>query len=266
MDTEEFKKDAEFWYTCVSNGWTSPDILTVDEETSRDSFFFENGSLRADISTSAISPSDLTAQTPGADLEAVLVNPSLGYFNSTGINHCWMVPVTSEHPELAVRFFDWVYSSQEIHDLLLYGIEGVHWQKEETTLTYGDVTSNCISRNFDADGNYLYNIDFWALGNMNYKRYSANDFPSTMNCDMHILYGDQPELEGAALGFVFDTSNVETEWVNIQAEITASIYPIKYGIVSYEEGFADMRARMTAAGIDKVVEEYQSQLNTFLGK
>ena len=45
-----------------------------------------------------------------------------------------------------------------------------------------------------------------------------------------------------------------------------SIYPINLGLVSYEEGYEDALSRMKAAGIDKVVEEYQRQVNEYLGK
>lgn len=267
IDTDEFRKDAEFWHTCYVNGWTDPDILTLSDYVGREAQFTDqNGSVRADINTSAITREELEANVPGADLEAILLRPELGYFNATGLNHCWLVPVTAEHPELAVRFFDWLYTSQENHDLLVYGVEGKHWVETDESISYGDVTRKCIEVIRDEVGNPLYSSDFWALGNLNYKRYTTSNLSSMMNTDMHINYGDLPEIEGAALGFVFDPTNVETEWVNIQAEIASSIYPIKYGIVAYEDGFEDMRARFTAAGIDKVVEEYQRQLNVFLGK
>ena len=38
-----------------------------------------------------------------------------------------------------------------------------------------------------------------------------------------------------AAGFIFDSSNVTSELTNLQTEIISSIYPIKVGMVSYED-------------------------------
>ena len=73
-------------------------------------------------------------------------------------------------------------------------------------------------------------------------------------------------INSVVLNFVFDPSNVADEYAACQAEVVQSIYPIKLGLVSYEEGYENALARMQAAGIDAVVAEYQSQLNAYLGK
>ena len=66
------------------------------------------------------------------------------------------------------------------------------------------------------------------------------------------------------LNFVFDPTNVATEYANCLAEVEASVYPIKLGIISYEEGYENALGKLKAAGIDKVIEEYQKQLNEYL--
>ena len=44
------------------------------------------------------------------------------------------------------------------------------------------------------------------------------------------------------------------------------MYPIKFGFVDYEEAYDAAIAKLKAAGLDKVIEEYQKQLNEYLGK
>ena len=40
--------------------------------------------------------------------------------------------------------------------------------------------------------------------------------------------------------------------------------PIFFGFVAYDEGYAAALEKMKAAGIDKVIAEYQTQLTEFL--
>ena len=54
------------------------------------------------------------------------------------------------------------------------------------------------------------------------------------------------------------------EYANCLAEVEARVYPIKLGVISMEEGYEDALAKLKAAGIDKVVEEYQRQLDEYL--
>lgn len=65
-------------------------------------------------------------------------------------------------------------------------------------------------------------------------------------------------------GFLFDASNVTTELTNLQTEIIASIYPIKIGMVSYEENIGPAIEKLKAAGLDAYLEEYRSQFNAYL--
>lgn len=84
---------------------------------------------------------------------------------------------------------------------------------------------------------------------------------------IEIMGIEKPDaVNSVALNFVFDPANVADEYAACQAEVEQSIYPIKLGLVSYEEGYENALARMKAAGIDKVIEEYQKQLNAYLGK
>lgn len=67
-------------------------------------------------------------------------------------------------------------------------------------------------------------------------------------------------------GFIFDESPVTTEMANLRTEVVASMYPIKFGYASYEANIDTAIANLKAAGLDKVLAEYQAQLNAFLGK
>ena len=80
-----------------------------------------------------------------------------------------------------------------------------------------------------------------------------------------IMGVEKPDAENSiVLNFVFDPAKVAAEYANCLAEVEARVYPIKLGIISMEEGYEDALAKLKAAGIDKVVEEYQRQLDEYL--
>jgi len=73
-------------------------------------------------------------------------------------------------------------------------------------------------------------------------------------------------VDSIVMNFTFDPTPVSTEYANCLALVTSDIYPIKLGIVKYDDGAQSAIDQLKAAGIDKVIEEYQNQLNAYLGK
>ena len=262
IDTDEFKWDSEFWNEMLEAGLLEPDVLTLSMGKSGEIAlaglpFLFTGDVRI------WDGGEFARNVPDGILACIYMEPDKPRFDSIGFLHTHMVPVTSQNPELAVRFFDWLWSSQENHDLLLWGIEGTHWETGEETIKFEDIEKSTINRMLDADGNSSYGSGgMWMFGNMKLKSYLSTDNP-------YSLYLDDPNAEvisGVALGFVFDASNVATEMANVQAEISASLWPIKFGVISYEDGFEDMRDRMAAAGVDTLVDEYKNQFDAWYAK
>jgi hypothetical protein len=66
------------------------------------------------------------------------------------------------------------------------------------------------------------------------------------------------------VGFSFDSQPVRVEYANVVAEYTASILPIKVGVLPYAANFQTAMTRMRAAGSDAVIAEYRRQLAEFL--
>lgn len=56
-------------------------------------------------------------------------------------NNGWCVPKTSKNIDATMRFMDWMFSSQENHDLIQLGLEGVDFEYGEVDGTYKTITS-----------------------------------------------------------------------------------------------------------------------------
>ena len=187
---------------------------------------------------------------PGSNLDSIYLNPDGPSFRPQSFRNDTAVSSTSTHPAEAVKFMEWMYSSQENYDLVVYGVEGLTWENT------GDGTYKKLIPDFE------FNAD-WMIGNMKYERYEDGTYEKFIE----IMGVEKPDAENSiVLNFVFDPTNVATEYANCLAEVEASVYPIKLGIVSYEDGFEDALANLKAAGIDAVIAEYQSQLDAYLAE
>ena len=80
----------------------------------------------------------------------------------------------------------------------------------------------------------------------------------------YMTYKSDNYVISPAAGFIFDSSNVTSELTNLQTEIISSIYPIKVGMVSYEDNIDAAIEKLKAAGLDKYLEEYRTQFQAYL--
>lgn len=248
LETDEFRQCADFFHTLYQEGYVPEDVLSAGWSS-------WNTMLTGDFiwvdqcqlwDTEAV----WQERIPGVELDTIYLNQDAPQFRSSSFRNDTAVSSTSENPEAAVKFMDWMYASQENYDLMVYGVEG---------LTWNDVGDGLYTK---VDPSFEFNAD-WMIGNLEYVRYQEGTYDKFIQ----IMGEEKPDaINSVALNFVFDPSNVADEYAACQAEVEQSIYPIKLGLVSYEEGYENALARMKAAGIDKVVEEYQKQLDAYLGK
>lgn len=248
METDEFRQCADFFHKLYQGGYVPEDVLSAG--WSSWNTMLTGDFIWVDQCQLWDTEQVWKERIPGVQLDTIYLNQDAPQFRSSSFRNDTAVSATSEHPEAAVKFMDWMYSSQENYDLMVYGVEG---------LTWNDAGNGLYTKN---DPAFEFNAD-WMIGNLDYVRYQEGTYDKFIE----IMGIEKPDaVNSVALNFVFDPANVADEYAACQAEVEQSIYPIKLGLVSYEEGYENALARMKAAGIDKVIEEYQKQLNAYLGK
>lgn len=213
----------------------------------------------ATINATAQVRQKLQAAVPGADIELFVYNSKMRNMEAGAIGtdyKAWndiVIPVTSKNADRTMKFFDWLFSSQENHDLFENGIEGVHWTKD------GD-------RNYkmtDKTTNYLFpGYEFtWSptMSRIN----SDNDAETLKLLD----YQSKPETyyQQPLAGFVFNAEPVKTEIAKI-SPLTAQNDPVfKNGIVKdWKAKAEEMNKQMVAYGLEKVRQEVINQVQAFL--
>ncbi|UVI29343.1 extracellular solute-binding protein [Paenibacillus spongiae] len=245
LESEEFKKDADFFRQLYEKKLINPDILTYKKEerdkamTLGDFLFSTNGALYSSIAVAKNNPEAKIAEGYLAADKPMLQYLAFGNTNA--------VPVTAKNPEAAIKFLNWLYSSKENHNLFLYGEEGKHYK------TAGERTIEIIR---DAnDQNYFF--DSWMIGNINYTMFDAmtpEDYLKVQTTEP-----TNPVEFSPVLGFRLNTEPIAVEYANVQSVVKSSIIPIKMGVVPYEGNFPAALESLKAAGLDKVVAEYQKQ-------
>jgi putative aldouronate transport system substrate-binding protein len=253
FETEEFREAARIQHEMYTRGVRHPDLLSLPRDLRRQPL--QNGKLLFGFGAGP-SPGEIEIikQTdPGIRIEISMLKPDDPYFQVLPVWNSNSVPATTDTPEVGIQFLNWLNSDEANHDLFLYGIEGVHYEGDSQANRRIDIKTT-------ETGAPLYQHAVWQIGWIDWTNFSM----STSDAQMDINLKDTDNVINAPnVGFVFDKTAVSTEYANVLAEREASMYPIKWGVVSYEDGFDEAIARMRAAGLDRIVQEYQKQFDAW---
>lgn len=172
-------------------------------------------------------------------------------------NNWLVVPQWSEKVDAVMYFLDWMFGTQEAHDLFQYGIEGEDWE------AVGD--SSYKDTDISEDLKY-YMPDYSFTLNPSYIRTSefvSND--ETLQSCFDYMYDNSSYQLSPLAGFAFDTTNVETQVANVSAlsnelQLTLSMYDADEAV----EKINTWHEEATKVGLEEIRVELISQLQTFL--
>jgi putative aldouronate transport system substrate-binding protein len=264
VETPEFKKTCEIMDQMYKEGLISPDVMTVGGNM--DNVIKEINAGRALMYYTFYMQGFPKADDPAQIMDAVhfKLDPEKSNFQHQPYSNTLGVPSTSKHPEAGIMFLDWLYKNADNHNLFLLGIEGEDWKK--------GATPNTFIPTYDDKGNRTYSQQAWQFANRAFELYDeANNLHSSVaGSDVEVSdyaftsYADKNTVRSDTFGFSFNPEPVRVEYNNVIAEMQSSMLPIKFGVVPYGEGYAGALANLKAAGLDKVVAEYDKQFQEYL--
>lgn len=170
----------------------------------------------------------------------------------------WLVvPEWSEKTDATMYFLDWMFGSQEAHDLFELGIEGEDWEA---------VGADGYKK-LDIDENSAYSMPTYSFTqNPTYIRVSefVSENPEIKE-RFDYMYDTSTYSLSPLSGFVFDTSNVETQIANVSAlsnelQLTISMYDADEAVEKINQWHADA----TEVGLEEIRAELISQIQAFL--
>lgn len=252
LESDEFKQEAAFWRQAYQKKLLNPDILTMKTDQAQKAvdavnWPFMNGTYGGGTTKLQQAMPDAKKE----DLSYRRFNPEKGYYRFVNAKNVNVVAANSKHPEAVVKFLNWLYAGQDNYDLFLYGIEGKTYKK------VGDKGVEAIL-DPDTKQGLMLNPD-WMIGNLSYVRTNVTSLPSALT-----IYQKVPDAKSfISSGFFFDAAPVKTELANVKSVITSDIIPIYSGVVDYDKSFKQAFEKLKAAGLDKVLAEYQKQLDAY---
>ena len=160
---------------------------------------------------------------------------------------------TSKHPERALALWELITTDREAFDAFFYGIEGVSYELNDK----GEV------KTLDPD-NYAASA-MWAARTTELNRDGIGTPDRTIELkkewDAYIKDGVGSQKYRS---FVLDTSSIETEYAACQNVHQQYWWPLELGYTEPVSGLKEYQEKMEAAGIEKVREVLQQQLDAYI--
>jgi len=247
LESEHFKFTIE-----TSRRWYEKGIFTPESNSPNAP---DLGSGRTAFATHDITMSDNWNKSntlEGVEYERVIINPDAKGFRDMWGNNLVCVPHSSDHPDRVVRWADWLFGDQENYMLLMYGIEGVHWEyaddkKERVQLPEGK----------DPADYPMWGMWQWAQGKLD--PFTPNHTDETIALLKKFRDFNTPVEVSPTLGFYADLTPVQAEW-DLMKEVWVKYgAPLLHGTVPIEGNYEKLLEEMEKAGADKFIAEMQSQ-------
>lgn len=249
-DTPEFTQLVAYYKDLADNGAWSKNVVSNKNDVWTDIKAGKAGSYAQNLGTVANNLEESRRDNLGLELAIADLTPSKKKIAAISTQNGLAVHVSSKNVERSLMLIDLLQNDKEIHDLTMYGIAGKHFE------AVGDDKQKPgpSAANYTGFSNWGWNSQL--------NRTSAT-YPEEAQ---KIFDGWQSGIYHFPLEtFVFDDAKVKNEVANIGNVMLRYAIPLEYGLIKdTAKGQADLVKQLKAAGIEKVQQELQSQIDAFL--
>lgn len=249
-ESENYREMIERMHDWYTKGYIYSEI---DTSTASGIDLFKTGRFLGFIANWNPSSNNSQSQAMGTDIGFVeLWEPMMS--TSTIQTATWTIPHNSKYPERAMQFLNLMFTDPYVVNLLTFGIEGENYvvvDEEKGVIDYPE-GMNAENKTYD-------NTRDWMWGNMLIGYTWAGNDP-----DVHreMIAFNESAKRSKAMGFVYDSSNVENEMTacaNVASRYTRGLQSGKLDTSVLDDFIAELKA----AGIDTIVEDKQKQLDAW---
>ena len=247
FDTPEYKAMID-----KVRGWNEKGYIYQDAATTDDS---AEALIRSNIGFSYLSEGEIgleASKTAACGMPMTCVKISTPPISSSNVTKfVWGVPHNATEPEAAVKFLNLMVTDARIENLLVWGIEGRDYQVTDGVATFVD----------GQDANSVaYQVADFMFGNQ-FLAWPWDGQPAD--------FRDQAkaEMDAATMsnyfGFSCDTSNIQNE-ISAVVNVISEFGPALESGLAPEGTYEEFIDRLYASGAQKIVDEYQRQLDEWL--
>ena len=233
----------------MMNRWNEKGFFTKSALADTDSMKLDNGKAALKIHNIG-QYVELALRHP--DWDSQFSNMVKPMSHSAYTRNCLVLPNTCKNVERSLALWDLLTTDREVYDAFFYGVLGTTYELDEN----GDY------RLLDPDLYALSNM--WAVRRPEFIRNAIGtpDGYDEWNERMEQMVQEDKTSERYA-GFVPDFSNVESEVATCNNVMQQYWWPLELGYTDAESGLAEFQKMMEAAGVDRVKEEIQTQLDAY---
>lgn len=190
---------------------------------------------------------------PGSELQFFPFAATRGNLISMPITHgATALGAHSKHPERALMAYDLIRSNKEVYQLINYGIQGVQYEIKD---------GKRVKPSGYDDARDAFYSDFWGGRVDKFEIPDANTWDGVN--DLYKQY-DQIKKPYPYGQFVLDQTPIRSELAALTQVISQLGPAISWGKAGDPvKAVEDLRAKLKAAGYDKVLAEVQKQLDAF---
>lgn len=256
VQTDEFKAWAERMQEWSDKGYWPSDVLS-GAQSAKDNFY--NGLSAAYITHQPDwtgSYGTLQTKLPGVETEFYCFPESQNkILSKEGVENCTVISANSEHADRCLMVLEALMTDEECYDLFQYGIEGRQYEIVDGKVTVPDTYDEAKD---------AYGVSGWAMRMDEYNIPYATEDPRryTLNDEWK-----QVAVKNPYIGFNFDSEEVTSELsaiANVDSQLGIQIMLGKTGM-DPDEAVSQYCDKMSAAGLDTVLEAVNSQYAEFTG-
>lgn len=201
----------------------------------------------------------LITTIPGAELEGFVYTSCQRKMEKGCIGtdyQAWnnlAIPVTSKHADETMKFLDWLFQSQENHDLFELGIEGEHWKN----------AGNKTYKPMPAATNYLF-PGYELTWNPTLSRINGYNVPEALEL---LRYSADPKTyyKLPLSGFHFNPNPVKAEIAKVQPLGKQMVQVFQNGLdPNWRSTAASTNLKLKSLGLDKIRSELIKQIQAYL--
>lgn len=163
----------------------------------------------------------------------------------------FFIPHNSEKPERAMAFLNLLFNDAEVNNLLTHGIEGEHYTLQD----------NGVIVDYVEDRGYINTVGVW--GDQAQAYIAAPATPDMIPQREDYLKVSMDHMSKAN-GYQFDMTEVSVEQAAVKNVINQYLTQLEYGTVDVDEIYPEFVDALNKAGIEKIIEANQKQLDAWL--
>ena len=254
VDTDEYKDYAKKMKEFADNGYWAADSISSQATRDEDFVAGKTGLMVWNLGTVANKVVEMNNAHPEWDVQLVDLSEGLAKTVQPYTNGGVAINATSKNPERALMAIELLRYNEEINQLTWFGEEGVHYEAAGDGL----YTPTESASNFPAG-----EVCPWG--------WSSSDFAMTSSTEPEIVqetldkWAENDTVSHPLTAFTFDDSSVKNEMTAVGNVVTQYGVPIDLGMVDdVDAAIKEYKEKLTQAGLDKILEECQSQVKDFL--